>query len=206
MHAGKLFWCQCKRCADPTELKTDCSAIVCPECTKGSVSSSKPLDQNADWRWVGMKWICAEVPCPFSPFCRCDKCSYKLSAESVANLLDKISDELESIDPHNIPGLEGFLRKYTRPNRIPWINTNKVPHSCRYQRSLRPNHYLFLSAKYSLCQIYGRTEGYLIHELSLEDIKRKEQYCRDFLALIDVLEPGLTRLRGKWSSKTTPNR
>ncbi|XP_055845262.1 SET domain-containing protein SmydA-8 [Episyrphus balteatus] len=156
MHAGKLFWCQCKRCSDPTELKTDCSTLVCPECSKGSVRSSNPLDQEADWK--------------------CDRCSYKLCAKSLENLLDKLNNELESIDPHDVNGLEGFLKKY--------------------QNILRPNHYLLLSAKYSLCQVYGRTDGYLIHEMSLEDIKRKEKYCRDFLSVIDVLEPGLTRLRG----------
>ncbi|XP_055914097.1 SET domain-containing protein SmydA-8 isoform X2 [Eupeodes corollae] len=156
MHAGKLFWCQCERCSDPTELKTDCSALVCAECSKGSVRSIDPLDQDADWK--------------------CDNCAYKLGAKSLESLLDKLNNELESIDPHNVAGLEGFLKKY--------------------QNTLRPNHYLFLSAKYSLCQVYGRIDGYLIHEMSLEDIKRKEKYCRDFLTVIDVLEPGLTRLRG----------
>lgn len=62
---------------------------------------------------------------------------------------------------------------------------------------LRPNHYLLLSAKYSLCQIYGRIEGYLLPEMSPEDVARKERYCREFLAIIDLLEPGLTRLRGE---------
>lgn len=156
MYAGKLFWCLCKRCSDPTELKTDCSALVCPECAKGSVRSTNPLDQEANWK--------------------CDRCTYSLCSKSLVKLLDKLNNELESIDPHDVPGLEGFLKKY--------------------QSSLRPNHYLLLSAKYSLCQVYGRINGYLIHEMSLDDIKRKEKYCRDFLTVIDVLEPGLTRLRG----------
>lgn len=29
-----------------------------------------------------------------------------------------------------------------------------------------------------------------------EELKRKEDYCRDLLEVIDVLEPGLSRLRG----------
>jgi len=32
--------------------------------------------------------------------------------------------------------------------------------------------------------------------MSPEDIARKESYCREFLEIIDVLDPGLTRLRG----------
>lgn len=67
----------------------------------------------------------------------------------------------------------------------------------RYHKVLCPNHYLLLSAKYSLCQIYGRIEGYLLPEMSPADVARKERYCREFLAIIDLLEPGLTRLRGE---------
>lgn len=68
----------------------------------------------------------------------------------------------------------------------------------RYERVLGRNHYLLLSAKYLLCQIYGRIEGYLLHTMPLEDVERKEHYCRDFLRVVDVLEPGLTRLRGTY--------
>ncbi|XP_030378207.1 SET domain-containing protein SmydA-8 [Scaptodrosophila lebanonensis] len=156
MHDGKLFWCQCQRCADPRELGTDCSALICGGCKAGTVRAAKPLDQDADWT--------------------CDRCDYRLSATQLVRLLDRINNDLESIDVHDIPGLENFLK--------------------RYREILRPNHYLLLSAKYSLCQIYGRIEGYLLPQMSLEDIERKERYCREFLEVIDVLEPGLTRLRG----------
>lgn len=32
--------------------------------------------------------------------------------------------------------------------------------------------------------------------MSESDLKRKEDYCRDLLSVIDILEPGLSRLRG----------
>ncbi|XP_053962707.1 SET domain-containing protein SmydA-8 [Anastrepha ludens] len=156
MHAGKLFWCCCQRCTDPKELGTDCSALVCPDCKSGSVRSVEPLNEAAEWK--------------------CDQCDYKLQAKEIVKLLDVINMNLESIDAHNIPGLEAFLKKY--------------------ERVLGPNHYLLLSAKYSLCQIYGRTEGYLLNIMPLKDLEKKENYCRDFLRIIDILEPGLTRLRG----------
>lgn len=50
MHAGKLFWCSCARCADPKELGTDCSALVCPKCRGGSVRTVEPLNQEAEWK------------------------------------------------------------------------------------------------------------------------------------------------------------
>lgn len=61
---------------------------------------------------------------------------------------------------------------------------------------LHKNHYLCLSAKHSLCQLYGRYEGYLIQELSVDKLKTKEDYCRDLLKVVDRLEPGVSRLRG----------
>lgn len=73
-----------------------------------------------------------------------------------------------------------------------------INHIYRYREVLRPNHYLLLSAKYSLCQIYGRIEGYLLPQMSPEDVARKERYCREFLSIVDLLEPGLTRLRGEF--------
>lgn len=68
--------------------------------------------------------------------------------------------------------------------------------SCRYRNVLHKNHYLVLSAKHSLCQLYGRSEGHLIQDMSLECLKRKEEYCRELLQVVNHLEPGLTRLRG----------
>ncbi|EDX02031.1 SET domain-containing protein SmydA-8 isoform X2 [Drosophila yakuba] len=156
MHEGKLFWCCCRRCSDPRELGTDCSALVCATCRTGSVRAVDPLEQTGDWA--------------------CDRCSHKMGATEVERQLDRINNDLEDIDVHDIPGLENFL--------------------LRYRDVLRPNHYLLLSAKYSLCQIYGRTEGYLLPQMSPEDIARKESYCREFLEIVDVLDPGLTRLRG----------
>lgn len=53
-----------------------------------------------------------------------------------------------------------------------------------------------LSAKHSLCQLIGRSDGFLINELNLSQLQRKEQYCRDLLAVVNVFEPGMSRLRG----------
>ena len=38
----------------------------------------------------------------------------------------------------------------------------------RYSKLLHPNHYHMLTAKHSLMQMMGRTEGYLIQDMSDE--------------------------------------
>ncbi|XP_055372635.1 SET domain-containing protein SmydA-8 isoform X2 [Condylostylus longicornis] len=106
----------------------------------------------------------------------CNKCDYSASGKSVSAMLEKLFKELDKLDPHDILAYEDFLNKY-----------------CNV---LTKDHYLNVSAKYSLCQLYGRSEGYLIHEMPMQLLERKEQYCRDVLRIVDILEPGLSRLRG----------
>lgn len=106
----------------------------------------------------------------------CNHCKFSLPGSSVMNLVTRLYDELDAIDGNDVNGMENFITKYST--------------------SLHRNHYIFLAAKHSLCQLYGKIDGFLINELSIDQLKRKEQYCRDFLEVIDVLEPGTSRLRG----------
>lgn len=91
-------------------------------------------------------------------------------------LIDSVYQELDAIDSNAVADFEQFLRKY--------------------RNVFHPNHYLCVCAKHSLFQLYGRADGYLIHELSLEQLRTKEQYCRDLLMVVDRLDPGLSKLRG----------
>lgn len=96
----------------------------------------------------------------------------------------RITQELESLDNNNIRSLETFLQKY--------------------RNVLHPTHYLCLSAKLSLSQLYGKIKGYLIHELPDELLERKRDICKEIIKVFDVIEPGFTRLRGKTTTKTLP--
>lgn len=153
---SKFFWCQCKRCSDPTEFGTNCSTIKCTKCPKGYILTTNPLDQDADWK--------------------CKSCSHTMPAKIIVQLLDRLFKELDAIDGNSIDLYEQF--------------------NVKYQNILHHNHYLFLSTKHSLCQLYGKISGYLISEMSLQQIKQKEKICRDLLSVVDVYEPGLSRLRG----------
>lgn len=92
------------------------------------------------------------------------------------NLVTKLYDEFDALGGNDINQIEMFIRNYSK--------------------TLHKNHYIFLSAKHSLCQLYGKIDGFLINELSVEQLKHKETYCRDLLEVIDILEPGSSRLRG----------
>ncbi|KAE8741891.1 hypothetical protein FOCC_FOCC012543, partial [Frankliniella occidentalis] len=189
---SKFFDCCCSRCSDPTELGSMCSALVCPRCGRPSVLPTDPLQADAPWRCVpprleprpGAK---QEQPCP----------GYEMTAKEVKEFLDnharprdrnsdfrtdlnaplcRLTDESEALDHNDVVGLEGFL----------------VKHAAR----LHPNHFLLLGAKHSLSQVYGKVQGYLIHQLPDALLERKLTICRDILSIFDLLEPGVSRLRG----------
>jgi hypothetical protein len=93
----------------------------------------------------------------------------------------RIADEVEALDESSIPALEDFLR--------------------RYQNVLHPNHYHCLGVLHSLCQLYGKAPGYLINDMTEEQLRHKRDLCRQLLKVVDVLEPGYSRLRGEHSHK-----
>ncbi|XP_072944592.1 SET domain-containing protein SmydA-8-like [Epargyreus clarus] len=108
--------------------------------------------------------------------CVDNSCSYVMPAAAVQLLLKRLTDEYEQIDGNDVAGFESFLHKY-----------RNVLHS---------NHYLCLSCKHSLSQLYGKISDYMIHELTEAQLNRKIEICRDLMKVFDVIEPGYSRLRG----------
>ncbi|XP_060522073.1 SET domain-containing protein SmydA-8-like isoform X2 [Cylas formicarius] len=158
---NKFFECCCKRCRDPTELRTYLGALICPKCSNGLVLCDNPLNFESASSCTSPRSTCPGYRVPF---------------ESVKLLLNRVSHEVEEIDTNDIRSMELFLQKY--------------------RNVLHPNHYLCLGIKISLSQLYGRIKGYLIHELSEEQLERKRDLCEEVLKIFNVLEPGYTRIRG----------
>ncbi|KAJ8981911.1 hypothetical protein NQ317_007303 [Molorchus minor] len=105
------------------------------------------------------------------------KCpGYSIPARSMKLLLHRITQEVEQIDLNGIEAMEAFLSKY--------------------RNVLHPTHYLCLGIKVSLSQLYGKINGYLIYELSNKILERKRDVCMEILRVLDVIEPGYTRIRG----------
>ncbi|XP_050502228.1 SET domain-containing protein SmydA-8-like [Diabrotica virgifera virgifera] len=101
---------------------------------------------------------------------------YIIKAKSLKLLLNRISHEVDQIDGNDIESMELFLNKY--------------------RNVLHPTHYICLGIKISLSQTYGRIKGYLINELDESILERKVELCREVLEVLDIIEPGYTRIRG----------
>ncbi|XP_023948168.2 SET domain-containing protein SmydA-8-like isoform X2 [Bicyclus anynana] len=107
---------------------------------------------------------------------RCERCPYEMPVSAVQVLLKRLTEEFEQIDANDVQGYESFLTKY--------------------RNVLADSHYLCLSAKHSLSQLYGKVTDYMIHEMPEEQLQRKVEICRDLMKVFDVIEPGYSRLRG----------
>ncbi|KAK8742535.1 hypothetical protein OTU49_001941 [Cherax quadricarinatus] len=106
----------------------------------------------------------------------CDRCRYKVSAVTVERLNKMIYMELRQAGEEDPIKLETIFKKY--------------------QYVLHPQHFHLVGIKHSLSQMYGRVAGYLLPDLSEAQLLRKVNCCRDLLQVLDVLDPGITRLRG----------
>ncbi|KRT79705.1 SET domain-containing protein [Oryctes borbonicus] len=162
---NKFFECRCKRCADPCELGTYTSALICPKCNNGLVLSIDPLNNESSWT-CNNKSTKPERRCP----------GYTVTAKSMQLLISRIQTEIDSIDSNDVESMEKFLDKY--------------------RNVLHPTHFLCLGVKLSLSQLYGKITGYLLHELPDDLLYRKMEICREILKIFDVVEPGLTKIRG----------
>jgi hypothetical protein len=69
----------------------------------------------------------------------------------------------------------------------------------KYRSVLYPKHAFLTTLRCSLSQLYGRAEGYVLEDLPDILLERKIEICKDVLSVADVIEPGLSRLRGRSS-------
>jgi hypothetical protein len=128
---------------------------------------------------------------------KCNLCSYKLTAVVVNRVVDKLKEEFETIGPNEVEKyFEIFKSDYKSCNQTFFWAGRFEGFLKRHDSLVHPNHFLFTSARQSLSQLYGRDEKYLLNTLTMEQLERKVAICRQLLDVADVVEPGLTRIRG----------
>uniref|UniRef100_A0A0K2U0Z8 Protein msta, isoform Alike [Acyrthosiphon pisum] n=1 Tax=Lepeophtheirus salmonis TaxID=72036 RepID=A0A0K2U0Z8_LEPSM len=65
----------------------------------------------------------------------------------------------------------------------------------KYEVFLHSNHYHLLTAKHSLLQMLGRSEGHLIQDLPEKMLKLKEDLCRQVIDVCKLIDPSIVRLQ-----------
>jgi len=65
-----------------------------------------------------------------------------------------------------------------------------------FEAILWPTHYMVLTIKKYLGDLYGLTEGYLYPQLNMERFQKKIDYLRDYIKAIEKVDGGLTKWKG----------
>uniref|UniRef100_A0A0K2UQ67 Uncharacterized protein n=2 Tax=Lepeophtheirus salmonis TaxID=72036 RepID=A0A0K2UQ67_LEPSM len=87
--SSKFFYCQCKRCHDPTELGSHLSSLLCPKCQKGRIVQTNDI-----------LWNCIE-------------CGFETQDEKVNNLLQFIVKKLEN-NSSSIDTLDKTIKSFEK--------------------------------------------------------------------------------------------
>nr|CAD7434803.1 unnamed protein product [Timema monikensis] len=116
---------------------------------------------------------------------KCSHCEFSTGGGAVRRVLSVIQAEMDAVewmplDEQSVEARERLWRKY--------------------RSVLHPRHAFITCIRLSLSQLYGRVPGYRLDEMPDILHERKIEICKDLMAVADVLEPGLTRLRGKCES------
>ncbi|KAK7073041.1 hypothetical protein SK128_003472 [Halocaridina rubra] len=107
---------------------------------------------------------------------KCDRCRHQIPAETVERLNKIVYYELRQHEEGDIAALENIFKKY--------------------QFVFHPQHFHLIGVKHTLSQVYGRVSGYLLPQLTEAQMQRKIECCQDLLKVLDVIDPGISRLRG----------
>ncbi|XP_018019146.1 SET domain-containing protein SmydA-8 [Hyalella azteca] len=92
LKSTRFFMCTCRRCADPTELGTNFSALRCNKCPLGFLMSAAPLDPLADWI--------------------CTSCNATMTADEANDITLQLGEEVEqTLEKGNAKDIENLIEK-----------------------------------------------------------------------------------------------
>ncbi|CAL1674293.1 unnamed protein product [Lasius platythorax] len=113
----------------------------------------------------------------------CTHCNFSTNGQAVRKILRIIQAEVDAAEA--ISGADGADAIYERETVMK-----------KYRSVLHPHHAFLTILRHSLSQMYGRVDEYLLDDLPDIVLEHKVDICRLLLQVLDVVEPGYTRVRG----------
>ncbi|KAM0735042.1 SET domain-containing protein SmydA-8, isoform B [Formica fusca] len=113
----------------------------------------------------------------------CTHCDFSTNGQAVRKILGIIQAEVDAAEA--ISGADGADAILERETVIK-----------KYRSVLHPRHAFLTILRHSLTQMYGRVEEYLLDDLPDVVLEHKIDMCRLLLQVLDVVEPGYSRIRG----------
>ncbi|EZA57735.1 SET domain-containing protein SmydA-8 isoform X1 [Ooceraea biroi] len=114
---------------------------------------------------------------------KCTHCEFSTNGRAVQKILRIIQVDVDAAEA--ISGAEGADAIFERENVVK-----------KYQSVLHPRHAFLTMLRHSLTQMYGRVDEYLLNDLPDVVLEHKVDMCRLLLQVLDVVEPGYSRIRG----------
>lgn len=124
--------------------------------------------------------ILSTDPLSFTCEWKCTHCEFKTNATAVRKVYDAVQSEIDAVEmitgPEGIEQREAIFRKY--------------------RSVFHPKNAYMMILRSALGQLYGRAEGYTLEDLPDLLLERKVELCNQLLEVLDVIEPGYSRIRG----------
>ena len=170
LKALKYFDCDCKRCADPTELGSHFSTLLCriKNCG-GFVLCRDPLVSSSAWA--------------------CLKCGAEIDGEQVK--IEHLSTFFfATFDQVRIEQEQWEERVEAAPRQV--VDQEKL--LTRLKQLFHPNHNLCMDVMFNLTPLYGVRGGKA--EDLVAEAEKKEKMCSALLSTMEQVIPGGFRMRG----------
>lgn len=114
---------------------------------------------------------------------KCTHCEFSTSGSAVWKVFHIIQQEVDAVE--SISGADGSDAIEQREAVMR-----------KYRSVLHPRHAFHTMIRHSLAQMYGRVDEYLLDDLPDVVLEHKIDICRLLLQVLDVIEPGYSRIRG----------
>lgn len=114
---------------------------------------------------------------------KCTHCEFSTPGSAVRKVFQLIHTDVEAVEA--ISGADGADAIQERETVMK-----------KYRSVLHPRHAFMTMLRHSLTQMYGRVDEYLLDDLPLVVLEHKVDMCRLLLQVLDVVEPGYSRIRG----------
>ncbi|CAG9767303.1 unnamed protein product [Ceutorhynchus assimilis] len=111
---------------------------------------------------------------------KCHLCDYKTNGRAVRKVFAAIQNEIDQVE--YVGGPEGIQQRETIFKK--------------YRSVLHPKNAYMTILRSALTQLYGKAEGYTLEDLPDIILERKIELCHQLMEVLDVIEPGLSRIRG----------
>ncbi|KAI8125933.1 isoform A, Protein msta [Lucilia cuprina] len=125
-------------------------------------------------------WLLWSDPLDPNTVWKCTLCEFKTSSDAIRRALAVIQAEVAELQA-------------TEMSATRLQETEKLLK--KYRVVLHPLHFIMISLKQNLIEMYGRVKEYEMVELPDILLERKEELCRQVLRVMNVFEPGLSRMR-----------